>query len=117
MIAQHIALNVAKEFTDTPGPRKRSEGEHSGQEFLEDVLRPRFLEARRTCVLLVINLDGAVGYPTSFLEEAFGGLAREFGSDEVERVIRLTCNDEPYLAGQIEKYIRRANSVIRSAGS
>lgn len=116
MLAQHIDLNITKEFTDTPGPRKRSEGGHSGQEFLEDVLRPKFLEARASDALLFVNLDGAVGYPTSFLEEAFGGLAREFGSDEVERVVRLTCNDEPYLADQITRYIRQANLVVRSRG-
>ncbi len=111
MIGERLDLNIATEFTDTPGPRKCSEGEDSGQEFLEDLLRPRFLSARDANAILHINLDGAVGYPTSFLEEAFGGLAREFGSATVQRILEITCNDEPYLREQIAKYIREANSL------
>jgi hypothetical protein len=109
MITQKMDLNIAKEFTDTPGPRKRAEGEHSGQQFLEELLRPRFVSALESGSMLHVNLDGAVGYPTSFLEEAFGGLAREFGSDKVQGNIEITCNDEPYIGEQIRKYIRNAN--------
>lgn len=105
MITQRLDLNIAREFTDTPGPRYRSEGNHSGQQFLEELLRPRFLSALEANAVLHVNLDGAVGYPTSFLEEAFGGLAREFGSDKVQRILEITCNDEPYLSEQIRKYV------------
>lgn len=108
---QRIDLDIAKEFTDTPGPRKKSEGDHSGEQFLEQFLRPRFINARDTRAVLHVNLDGAVGYPTSFLEEAFGGLAREFGSEQVERTIEFTCKDEPYLQDQITKFIRGARST------
>jgi hypothetical protein len=108
MIAERIELNIAKEFTRTPGPRYRTEGEYSGQEFLEDLLRPRYVDAKKTGELLRVNLDGAVGYPTSFLEEAFGGLAREFGSKEVEKHLVVMCTDEPYLEEQIHEYIRKA---------
>jgi hypothetical protein len=111
MIAERMELSIAKEFSDTPGPRKKSEGTYSGEEFLEQLLRPRFLSARQGKTTLCINLDGAVGYPTSFLEEAFGGLAREFGGAEVESVLRFTCLDEPYLAEQITRYIRDAKRL------
>jgi hypothetical protein len=109
MIAERVELNIVREFTDTPGPRKRSEGDHSGEEFLSDFLRPRFLAARNAMSKLCVNLDGAVGYPTSFLEEAFGGLARAFGREAVEQTLEITCNDEPYLEEQIRKYIREAD--------
>jgi hypothetical protein len=102
-------INIARDFTDAPGPRKRSEGDHSGEEFLDILLRPGFLAARQAHGVLHVNFDGAVGYPTSFLEEAFGGLAREFGSDEVNRILDLICTDEPYLEEQIRRYIREAN--------
>lgn len=108
MITSRIDLNVATEFTLFPGPRKRSEGEFSGEQFLEALLRPRFVAARDSGTTLHVNLDGAAGYPTSFLEEAFGGLAREFGSLEVKRGLEIVCTDEPYLSEQIWKYIADA---------
>lgn len=111
MIEQRTELTIANEFTPTPGPRKLTEGEFSGEQFLRDLLRPRFEAAVSAGSVLVVNLDGAAGYPTSFLEEAFGGLAREFGSAKVEKNLEIICNDEPYLADQIRKYIREANSL------
>lgn len=111
MIANKIELRVASEFTNTPGPRKRVEGEHSGEQFLAELLRPRFVSAMKNGGSLSVNLDGAVGYPTSFLEEAFGGLAREFGPEAVEKILDITCTDEPYLNDQIRKFIREAKQA------
>jgi hypothetical protein len=105
MTAQHIDLNVAADFSPIPGPRKKIEGEYSGELFLEQCLRPQYQAAVRDNVKLRINLDGAEGYPTSFLEEAFGGLAREFGPERVSAVIDLQCEYEPYLAEDIQRYI------------
>lgn len=109
MVMTQMELNIAREFTDIPGPRKRSEGPFSGEEFLQDLLRPRFVAAREAGAKLAVKLDGAAGYPTSFLEEAFGGLAREFGSAEVQRVIEVICNEEPYLKDQVWKYVKDAD--------
>jgi hypothetical protein len=105
-----VELSVAKEFSETPGPRKREEGEHSGEEFLETLLRPRFKTAIASGTKLHVNLDGAAGYPTSFLEAAFGALAREFGPAAVEEHLEFTTNDEPYLRDEILKYIREAKT-------
>jgi STAS-like domain of unknown function (DUF4325) len=106
-----IEINVAREFTTTPGPRKRVEGSFSGEDFLENHLRPRFQEALQAGTVLKVELDGAVGYPTSFLEEAFGGLARQFGPETVQAQIEITCHDEPYLVDQIRRYIRDAKKT------
>jgi hypothetical protein len=101
-------LSVATEFSETPGPRSRDEGEFSGELFLDQHLRPRYQAAVAAREQLIIDLDGTEGYATSFLEAAFGGLAREFGPEEVLRVIQLKSEDEPYLAQEIQKYIREA---------
>ena len=111
MIAQRFELSIARDFTTVPGPRHRSEGDCSGEQFLEELLRPQFVEAQKSDGVLHVNLDGAVGYPTSFLEQAFGGLAREFGPEEVARRLEITCTDEPYLEDQIRNYIRNANKL------
>jgi hypothetical protein len=108
MTASRLDLNVASEFSVTPGPRKRTEGESSGQEFLEDLLRPRFTAALQSDSILHVSLDGAAGYPTSFLEEAFGGLSRDFGSSRVLGSMDIVCLDEPYLKEDILRYIKEA---------
>ena len=101
-------VSIAEEFSQTPGPRARNEGEFSGDAFLEDVLRPAFLQARKDGTSLTIDLDGTEGYATSFLESAFGGLAREFDSSEILRVLTFKSDDEPYLVKEIKRYVADA---------
>ncbi len=48
---------VSSDFTDTPGARFRSEGDYSGQQFLEDILLPRFEKAVAEKYILSIYLD------------------------------------------------------------
>ncbi len=67
-------VNIAQDFSRTPGGRYRTDGPASGEEFREEFLVP----AMGRDAVLVVELDGARGYPSSFLEEAFGGLVRQF---------------------------------------
>ena len=83
-----IHLSVAEEFSRAPGPRFRSEGPDSAQEFFEKLLKPRFDSAVDAKKVLCVDLDGGYGYATSFLEEAFGGLAREYGQEMVVKHIK-----------------------------
>lgn len=108
MTAEKVELSIARDFTRTPGPRKRADGEYSGEAFLQEHLRNRFKEALDVDSMLRVNLDGVAGYPTSFLEESFGGLAREFGPDLVNGHLEFISEDEPYLEAEIRKYIREA---------
>jgi len=101
-------INIAKEFSETPGPRARDEGDFSGEAFLEEVLRPAFIQATKDGGVLTIDLDGSEGYATSFLESAFGGLAREFDPAEILKVITFKSDDEPYLVDEIKGYITDA---------
>lgn len=104
-----VSLFVSKEFSETPGPRSRDEGEYSGDEFLDSLLAPRFRIALERKTRLLVDLDGTEGYATSFLEAAFGGLAREFGSEVVLQNIELKSDDEPYLVEEVKTYITEAN--------
>lgn len=101
-------ISVARDFSDTPGPRERSEGEFSGMQFLEELLRPAYLDAVAKKTTLLVNLDGTEGYATSFLEAAFGGLAREFEPSQILATIQLQSNDEPLLVEEIKRYITDA---------
>lgn len=103
-----MLIAIAKDFSKTPGARYRSEGLFSGEEFREDFLQPSFIKAKEKGEKLIINLDGGYGYPTSFLEEAFGGLVRRYGSKEVLDTIELVSEDEPSLVNEIITYIKEA---------
>lgn len=109
-------ISVATQFSTTPGPREKGEGDFSGELFLEKVLRPAFLIAKEKGEPLTLDLDGTEGYATSFLEAAFGGLAREFESKEIIEVLRFKSDDEPYLVDEIRRYIEEARmSKARTA--
>jgi hypothetical protein len=101
-------LSVARDFSETPGPRYKHEGDFSGELFMETLLQPRYERARAARAKLVVDLDGTEGYATSFLEQAFGGLARVFAQSEVLTTLEFISNDEPYLVDEIRRYIRDA---------
>ena len=108
-VAQDVHLKIAKEFSETPGPRARDEGDFSGEQFLDELLAPKYEQAQREHSLLTVDFDGTEGYATSFLEAAFGGLARKYGVEAVHRTVRFKSNDEPYLIDEVNRYIDDAN--------
>lgn len=102
-------INV-KDFSITPGSRYRDEGKksHSGQEFREDYLEPLFKEIIEKDEKLIVNLDGTIGYGTSWLEEVFGGLARIYGKKIVSEKLIFVSEEEPYLIEDLNEYIKDA---------
>jgi len=105
-----ICLSVLEEFSATPGPRFKEEGPFSGEEFRDAILSPRFKSALDQDAVLLVDLDGTAGYATSFLEESFGGLARELKNSEVVLThLDFKTEDEPYLKNSIKRYILEAN--------
>ena len=101
-----MEIVICRDFSETPNARYRAEGQDSGEEFRESLLEPKYILARNSNQKLIINLDGAYGYPTSFLEEAFGGLARKYGSAEVADTLEFISEDEPSLIQEINGYIQ-----------
>ncbi len=106
-----LKIKVALEFTKTPGPRNRTEGEFSGEQFREEVLCKKLEVAIQKKIKLIIDLDGTFGYGTSFLEEAFGGVARLYGADEVLNHVEFISEEEPYLIEDIINYIKDTRRV------
>lgn len=104
-----IILNIAKEFSKYPGPRFRTEGNHSGEVFREEILEKKFLSALEEHKKLLVDLDGGAGYGTSFLEESFGGLTRKH--KDIQLIldnIEFISLEEPYLIDDIIEYIKNA---------
>jgi hypothetical protein len=105
--AAHV-LRIA-DFTETPGARYYTDGPASGEEFREEWLIPAFKKALAESVHLIVDLDGAYGYATSFLEESFGELADRYGSDVVFKNIEIRTFDEPSLEAEVFEYILQGN--------
>lgn len=108
----HIGINmlenlykISTDFTDTPGARYFSDGDFSGEEFREHILIPFF--EKNPDAILTIDLDETYGYPTSFLDEAFGGLARRYGVKFCNDHLRFVSVEEPLLINEIQGYINK----------
>ena len=88
------------DYTEYPGPRYKSQGVNSGEDFYHSVLKGLFeqvVEKNDTGenTLLVIDLDSTAGYASSFLDEAFGNLSYDFGKEKVSKYLRFKSKEEP----------------------
>lgn len=104
-----MIFSIAKDFTDTPGLRYKHQSEFSGELFREEHLRRLLKTYQETKEPIIIDLDGVFGYPTSFLEEAFGGLAREFSEAEVMKAFTFVSTEQPDIIDEIKEDILMAN--------
>ena len=102
-----MIINIAQDYTKTPGGRFISEGQYSGEDFRNRVLEPAFEKMLDTGETLVVNLDGGYGYGSSFLEEAFGGLARKTKNRDLLRIVILS-DEEPRLVDDVKEYMEAA---------
>mgnify|MGYP003575776775 CR=1 FL=1 len=98
-------INIAQDFAIEPGARNYKDGDFSGEEFFDKLLRPKYILAKQKEVKLKIILDGTDGYASSFLNEAFIRLGSEFGPDEVWNRLVLVSNEIP-------KYIKKVKESI-----
>ncbi|MGS0534493.1 STAS-like domain-containing protein [Pseudoalteromonas sp. SaAl2] len=97
-------INVKDRFP-CPGPRYKKLGTGSGEEFRKWIIKELKHDPK-----LTINLDGTIGYGSSFLEESFGGLIRANISEETVKAINLISEEEPDLIDEINEYIDDAIS-------
>ena len=65
-------IDVGRDFSPYPAGRFRTDGKFSGEAFREKCLVPALKRGKT----LRIELDSALAYGSSSLEEAFGGLVR-----------------------------------------
>lgn len=93
-------VSVAKDFSPHPGPRRASQGPHSGEKFRKQLVR-----TLKQHDYVVVDLDGTTGYGSSFLDEVFGGLITHEGMtrDEVLRRVSIKSDqDESYKLEALE---------------
>ncbi len=106
-------IYIAQDYTKFPGSRLKSTGKGSGEEFRERFLLP----AMEAGAPVTIVLDGAAGYPPSFLDEAFGGLVRHgYTLAQIDTV--LSFEAEPSFqvyVRLIREYLEEAEAVRKAS--
>lgn len=108
-----VRISVAKQFSRFPAGRYETDGPFSGEVFRRDILAPTL----RKKVPVIVNLDGTLGYGSSFLEEAFGGLIRSegFTFDDLEARLQIETDDSSWkheIAGYLEDAAAEAAPAI-----
>jgi len=94
-------IEVAKDFSPYPAGRFVTDGDYSGEHFRNNYLVPVLKEEGHARILF----DGARGYGSSFLEEAFGGLVRMgYSPDRVKDAFELISSDTSIIT-EILEYI------------
>jgi len=73
-----MTIDIAERFSRHPAGRVPSDGPDNGERFRDDFLVPALKEAlaRSGGTRVIVDIDGCRSFGSSFLEEAFGGLAR-----------------------------------------
>lgn len=99
-----VTISVASDFSRFPSGRTPEDSKYSGQAFREKFLVGPLSAGQQ----VVVQLDGAIGYGSSFLDEAFGGLVRDCGLavSAVKALLRLESHD-PTLPEEIWSYIEQ----------
>lgn len=96
-----IRISVASDFSPFPAGRYRADGPFPGEVFRDEKLIP----ALQVNDEVIVDLDGANGYGSSFLEEAFGGLVRSgFSESDLRRRLKIESSRQSYTS-RVWKYI------------
>jgi hypothetical protein len=105
-------ISIARDFSATPGGRFNRDGPASGEAF-----RTRFLlPAISANEPVAIDLNGVAGLPSSFLEEAFGGIFRslpEITLQDAQALINIKAS-EPDLTPYVELINRYMSEASRA---
>lgn len=95
-------ISVIDSIGEYPFGRYRKDGNGSAEEFRDDYLIP----ALNKYDIVNVELDGAMGFAASFLDEAFAGLVKK-GFDNDELLLKLNLISKKNLViEQIKKYIK-----------
>lgn len=107
-----VRIDLAADFSPTPLGRYRRQGRYSGEAFREDHLKPALRRGTR----VLIDLDGATGLSTGFLDEAFAGLIRDGTLSEADfwARIELVATRDPGVLSEIRTFVNRASLNLAS---
>ena len=104
-------ISVSKDFSPTPGGRLKVMGPDSGEQFRGRILSELKKSPPDTVKII---FDGAFGYGSSFLEEAFGGLIRSTKVSLSEARLRLILEAN---SKKNQTYVKEAWQYMEDAGT
>lgn len=112
-----VTISIVNNFSRTPGPRYIAEGDFSGELFRKEHLLPNVKMAMEHNEDIIVDLDGASGYGTSFLEESFGGLVREdkISYDFLKAHLKIKSDEDDIYVDEIWDYIDKAQKAESEA--
>lgn len=101
-----IVISVAEQYSRSPAGRLRTDGPFSGERFREELLLPAL---QTTGEVIEVDLTGALGFGSSFLEEAFGGLVRNgyYSAEQLRARLRIRS--------EVQLYERRIWAYVKAA--
>lgn len=104
-IMKQITINIAEQFSDMPYGRYPIDGPDNGERFRKELLLP----AVENHDVVIVEMDGVMGYGSSFLDEAFAGLYRSEGisKDVLKKKLQLKC-ELKYIVESVWQYIDEA---------
>lgn len=96
---KEIIIKIAKDYHKMPmGRYYPKDGDWTGDKFRKNFLENNFDKYEK----IIIDLDDLYACPSSFREEAFGGLARDKGIKEVLNKLEFRTEDFPTLIETIK---------------
>ena len=103
-----VELSVANDFSRFPTGRFVTDSQDSGERF-----RAMISKALSSGKDVRVSLDGTMGFGSSFLEEAFGGLVREekFSAEDLHSMLTIISKD-PSLESEVWSYIDAADEEM-----
>lgn len=101
-------ISIAKDFSRYPAGRFVEDGPAPGELCRTKVLVPAFAKYE----VVSVDLDGTLGYGSSFLEETFGGLVRVegFTGAELHKRLKLVASDQSVIDeiwGYVDSAVRQ----------
>jgi hypothetical protein len=95
-----IILRVT-DYTKAPGGEYIANGPHSGEWFWQTALQPKIKEAIKAESALIIELDGVMGYPHTWLRGAFSPIGQikseQEWRDSALRILFKTKDNEYHI--------------------
>ncbi|CAM3571324.1 STAS-like domain-containing protein [Halomonas sp. FME1] len=104
-MSDFVIIDIGLDYTDLPYGRDERDGDLNGKHFRETVLLPALKENKK----VIIEMSNALGYGSSFLDEAFAGLIKHggFTKDELFERLEFKYNKES-VKRNIYKYMQEA---------
>tara|TARA_B100001287_G_scaffold69292_1_gene57021 strand:+ start:1675 stop:2007 length:333 start_codon:yes stop_codon:yes gene_type:complete len=104
-------LIIAKEFGDTAGARDYEDGDFSGKEFYDKFLLPKFKKALEQNYILLIDLAGFWGWPSSFVSGSFGILSKQFTASTVLEHLQFRSESNPMKIEKVKFIIKNPDQL------